>query len=346
MLLEGIFLPLTTPFHANGRLFEHKLALNVEHYSRTQAAGMLVLGGVGEPDSLTDEETRAVLSTVAVAAAREKVLLAGVGRGSVYATLELAEFAASAGYDAIAVRPPEVDCNEMLDAELMTYFQAVADRSALPVVVLAEPERPLRMDVIGALAQHPNIFGAIDNAASRGRCEKLYEMASGVSRDVTVTSTFNAVTRRMLVAEQTPGNMVSAESLGGGVALSVAAKAGAIKTRAKRVGFQYLAGSAREMLVPLQAGAVGAAPRLGAAAPQACCEVWQAFKDGDEALAAMKQDRIREIGTRVEGRAGLPMLKYACDLNAYFGGRARLPLLPCSAEVRAMVEREMGGLKN
>ncbi len=345
MLLEGIFLPLTTPFHADGRLFLHKLALNVEHYSRTQAAGMLVLGGLGEPDSLTDEETRAVLSTVAVAAAREKVLLAGVGRGSVRATLDLAEFSAAAGYDAIAVRPPEFCRDGTLAAELMTYFHAVADRSALPVVVLAEQERPMTIKVIGSLAQHPNIVGAIDYAATAERSKTLLEMASGVSTEVTVTATFAAVTKRMLVGDETAGNMISAGSLSGGVALSVAPKSSAIKTRMKRVGFQYLPGSTSTLLEPWQAGAVGGAPKLGAAAPQACCEVWQAFKDGDPALAEEKQHRIRTAVAVVEGR-GVSGLKYGCDLNSYFGGVPRLPRLPLSAEQRSEVERVLAGMKN
>src|SRR5579863_2680292 len=128
MLLEGIFLPLTTPFHPDGRLFLHKLASNVEHYSRTQAQGFLVLGGAGEPDSLNDDEARSVLSAVAGAAAKEKVLLAGVGRGSVRGTLEMAEFAAQAGYDAIAVRAPEFCGQASMDDAVMTYFRAVADR--------------------------------------------------------------------------------------------------------------------------------------------------------------------------------------------------------------------------
>ena len=345
MLLEGIFLPLTTPFHADGRLFLHKLALNVEHYSRTQAAGMLVLGGVGEPDSLTDEETRSVLSTVAAGAAREKVLLAGVGRGSVRATLELAEFAAAAGYDAIAVRPPEFCRDGSLVSELMTYFHTVADSSALPVVLLGEPERPLPVEVIGALAQHPNIVGAIDHAATRERSEALLEIGSGVSAEVTVTLTFAAVTRRMLAGDETAGNMISADSLSGGVALSVAPMAATIKTRRKRVGFQYLAGSTGTLLETWHAGAVGGVPRLGAAAPQACCEVWQAFKDGDPVLAEEKQHRIRAAAAMVEGQ-GVAALKYGCDLNSYFGGVPRLPLLPLDAERQDAVERILAGMKN
>ena len=197
MLLEGIFLPLTTPFHPDGRLFLHKLALNVEHYSRTQAAGMLVLGGAGEPDALNDDETRKVLAAAIAAAANHKVLLAGVGRGSVRGTLELAEFAAKVGYDAVAVRAPEFYRQQFMQKAAMTYFATIADQSPLPVVVLGEHERPVRMDVIGSLAQHPNIIGAIDGAASQERCETLRRMAAGISREATVTTIFAAVTRRM-----------------------------------------------------------------------------------------------------------------------------------------------------
>jgi dihydrodipicolinate synthase/N-acetylneuraminate lyase len=141
-------------------------------------------------------------------------------------------------------------------------------------------------------------------------------------------------------------NLISAESLTGGLAVSPVAAAMAIKTRTKRVGFQYLAGSTIGMLASWQAGAVGAAPRLGAAAPQACCEVWQAFKDGDEPLATEKQSRIAVVAGMVDDRTGMAGLKYACDLNSYFGGRPRLPLLPCTAAERLDLERELAGIKN
>ncbi len=114
----------------------------------------------------------------------------------------------------------------------------------------------------------------------------------------------------------------------------------------KKVGFQVLPNCTADMLAAWNAGAAGAVPRLGACAPQACCEVWQAFRDGDPSLAAEKQQRILSAGERMEGWAGIAALKYACDLNAYFGGRPRLPLLPLTAEERWEVEREMAGLQN
>jgi 4-hydroxy-2-oxoglutarate aldolase len=55
MLLEGLQLPLTTPFHPDGRLNLPKLEHNVARYSKTPAAGLVALSDFGEPTMLSDE---------------------------------------------------------------------------------------------------------------------------------------------------------------------------------------------------------------------------------------------------------------------------------------------------
>ena len=72
MLLEGLHIPLTTPFHPDGRLNLPKLTANVVRYSKSPAAGLVVLGASGEPTLLTDDETHDVLRAAAHAAAPEK----------------------------------------------------------------------------------------------------------------------------------------------------------------------------------------------------------------------------------------------------------------------------------
>ncbi len=347
MLLEGIFLPLTTPFHSDGRLFLHKLGSNVEHYSRTQAAGMLVLGQASEAGSLTDAEVRQVLETSIGAAGDEKVMIAAVGRDGVSATLLLADAASDLGYDAVAVRAPEFGVQESMSREVAMYFKAVADRSPLPLVLLSDRERPLDGAFVAELARHTNILGVIDESSSAKTIAELIAATAGISRQVTVTSTFAAVPNRMLrqVVPGGAGNFVSAVSLSRGTAV-IAPPVPAVKTRTKLVGFQVLTAAASGMLEAWNTGAVGAIPRLGACAPQACCEVWQAFRDGDPALAAEKQHRILTAAALVEGWCGIAALKYGCDLNAYFGGMTRLPLLPLSGEERAEVEAALAGLKN
>ena len=81
MLLEGIYLPVPTPFYPDGRLYLRKLEHNAERYSRTPVAGLVMLGRVGEGQSLTDDETGHVLRTAIASAAKEKVMIATVGGG-------------------------------------------------------------------------------------------------------------------------------------------------------------------------------------------------------------------------------------------------------------------------
>jgi 4-hydroxy-2-oxoglutarate aldolase len=351
MLLEGLQLPLTTPFYPDGRLNLHKLEHNVRRYSKTPVAGFVVLSEVGEPNMLSDEETREALRVVVEAAAEEKVLLAGVSRDSVAGTLDLAEHAARLGYDAVLVKQPAFFQSSARIKELLTYFQSVADHSALPVVLYGDTSGPrhlLPAEVVIALAAHPQIIGLIDAAGGRERIEKLKDETASVKRDVSVTSVFAAMTSRMrVVSENSDRALISAGTLSdGGAALAVAPVKPPVKTRTKVVGFQILTIDTAEMLEGLLAGATGAMPAFAASAPQACYEVLAAWKDGDHDLAQEKQTRILSAIAGVERKLRVAGIKHGCDLNGYYGGQPRLPQLPLSGEERAEVERLMQGLRN
>jgi dihydrodipicolinate synthase/N-acetylneuraminate lyase len=354
MLLEGLQLPLTTPFYPDGRLNLPKLEHNTARYSKTPVAGLVALSDYGEPTMLSEEETRQTLRSVAEAATATKVLIAGVSRDSVRGTLDLAETAAKLGYDAVLVKQPSFfstgDRGKRVK-QLLTYFQAVGDRSALPVVLYspaAEPGGLLPVEVVIELAGHPQIIGLVDGAGGRERIEALREERARVKREVTVTAVFAAVTGRMQVrSDGAAEGLIAADSLtDGGAALAVAPARVAAKTRTKVVGFQVLAGGTAGVLEGLRAGAVGAMPAFAASAPQACYEVLAAWKDGDEGLAQEKQVRLRRVVEKVEEELGVAGIKFACDLNGYFGGRPRLPLLPLSGDERAKVEAVMQGLRH
>jgi dihydrodipicolinate synthase/N-acetylneuraminate lyase len=81
-------------------------------------------------------------------------------------------------------------------------------------------------------------------------------------------------------------------------------------------------------------------------APTACYEIYAAWKEGDADLARLKQERITSAAIRVGSELGIPALKYVCDLNGYYGGPPRLPLLPLTAELKAEVERLMSDIRN
>jgi dihydrodipicolinate synthase/N-acetylneuraminate lyase len=354
MLLEGLQLPLTTPFYSDGRLNLPKLEHNAARYSKTPVAGLVALSDSGEPTLLSEEETRQTLRSVAAAAAAEKVLIAGVSRDSVMGTLDLAETAAEFGYDAVLLKRPSIFAagagSENAKA-LLTYFRVVADRSPLPVVLDSAASVQgglLPVEVVSELAGHPQIIGLVDGARGQERIEALKEERGKVKREVHVTAVFAAVTGRMLDRDNGGlGKLIAADTLtGGGAALAVAPKKPAAKTRTKAVGFQVLSGDTAGMLEALQAGAVGAMPAFAASAPQACYEVLAAWRDGDEGLAREKQARLQSVAEKVEEELGVAGIKFGCDLNGYFGGRPRLPLLPLMAEEQATVEALMQWMRH
>ena len=48
----------------------------------------------------------------------------------------------------------------------------------------------------------------------------------------------------------------------------------------------------------------------------------------------------------MEGARGVSWSKYGCDLNGYFGGRPRLPLLALNREEQLILEAEMSEMKS
>ncbi|WP_158944276.1 dihydrodipicolinate synthase family protein [Granulicella sp. S190] len=350
MLLDGLQLPLTTPFYPDGRLNLPKLEHNVMRYSKTPAAGLVALGETGDRTMLSDEETRHVLRSVAAVATVEKVLIAGVSRDSVAGTLDLAEAAAEYGYDAVLVRRPSI-LRQDRTKELIAYFQAVADQSVLPVLLCSSNSQDgaiLPEESVIELARHSKIIGIVDGAGDRGWIEAIKAGSANVKHTVTVTTVFAAVTGRMESRSEgsEAKDLILATSLTDGGAAVAVAHSKPMVTRTKVVGFQILAGATGGMLESLRQGAVGAMPAFAAAAPQACYEVLAAWKDGDEGLAREKQVRLQDVAARVERQLGVAGIKFGCDLNGYFGGRPRLPLLPLSGEERAEIEALMQGMRN
>jgi 4-hydroxy-2-oxoglutarate aldolase len=169
MLLHGIFPPITTPFYPDGNVYFKKLEHNVERYSKTPVAGIVVLGSTGESVMLSDQERRDVLKTVRESAAPHKVLIAGTGIESAIETLKLTEHAAELGYDVALVRTPHFYKKQMQPANILAFYRTVADRSPLPVLIYNVPPftgYDIPAELVIELADHPNIIGMRNQVAT------------------------------------------------------------------------------------------------------------------------------------------------------------------------------------
>ena len=364
MLLHGIFPPITTPFYPDGRVYLKKLEHNVERYSKTPVAGIIVLGSTGEATMLSDEERREVLSTARSACAPHKVLIAGTGCESALETLRLTDYAAEIGYDAALVRTPHFYRPQMKPPNLLAFYRMVADRSPIPVLIYSVPaftNYDMPAELVIELAQHSNIIGIKESGGDAAKIRQVVEGTRHIKRSATVTETFASVTPRMLEAAEASASKEAGELVSIAVtrdpvgaversstvpSSSSVTRVGNVKTRQKDVGFQVLAGAAQRLLPSLESGAVGAVLAFASPAPTACYEVYAAWKEGDQELARIKQERISRAAARVGSELGVPGLKYAADLNGYYGGPSRLPFLPLTADLKGELEQLMADIRN
>jgi len=361
MFLHGVYPPITTPFYPDGTVYYRKLEQNVEHYSRTPLAGIVVLGSTGEAILLSDEERREVLKTARAAAANDKVLVAGTGAESAIETLRLTEYAYEFGYDVAMVRTPHYYKGQMANPlNMLAFYRFVCDRSPLPVIIYNFPQATgydIPAEIVIELAEHPNLIGIKESSGSIEKVQKMVEATRHIRRKATVTETFSAVTGRMMKAASAPasseegGTLVPVGALageGGSAKPSSAAVKvlGGLKTREKEVGFQVLVGAAQKLAPSLDAGAVGAILAFADCAPTACYEIYAAWKEGDAKLAADKQERIAKAAVRIVSGLSIPGVKYAMDFNGMYGGTPRLPLLPLTADKKAEVEQLLQNIRN
>ncbi len=347
MFLHGVFPPITTPFYPDGKIYYKKLEHNVDRYSRAPIAGMVVQGSTGEAILLSDEERRDVLKAAMAASAPNKVMIAGTGIESAIETLRLTEYAASLGYDAAMVRTPHYYKGQMNKPQnMLAFYRTVADHSPLPIVIYNFPQATgydIPAELVIELAEHQNIISIKESSGSIEKVQKMVEATRHIKRTATVTEVQEAVTGRMMSQAKAAAASLPIAGQPSSVAVEVV---GALKTRQKEVGFQVLVGAAQKLEPSLNAGAVGAILAFACAAPTACFEIYAAWKERNDAVAKEKQQRIAEAATEIVGKMSIPGVKYAMDLNGYFGGPVRLPLLPLTAEEKAKLEQLMENIKN
>jgi 4-hydroxy-2-oxoglutarate aldolase len=359
MLLHGIFPPITTPFYPDGAVYYKKLEQNVAQWSRGPVAGIVVLGSTGEAILLSDDERRSVLRVTREACEQDKVLIAGTGAESVRETVAMCEYAAQLDYDVCMVRTPHYYKKQLTPAVILNYYRTVCDRSPLPVIIYNFPQctgYDIPPEVVIQLAEHPNLIGIKESCGDLEKVKVMVEGTRHIRHSAQVTEIFNALTGRMRRATAnaaTGAEMIVASALlatrpGASQSATAAALAAPprIKSREKEVGFQVMVGSADKLLPALNIGAVGAILAFADCAPTACYEIYTAWREGDAQLAQEKQQRIVEPVRRVLGEFGISGIKYAMELNGYYGGPPRLPLLPLTAEQKQEVEKQMVGVKN
>ncbi|MEX2261929.1 MAG: dihydrodipicolinate synthase family protein [Bryobacteraceae bacterium] len=106
-----------------------------------------------------------------------------------------------------------------------------------------------------------------------------------------------------------------------------------------------VARSAGGLWQALSAGASAAFLQFASAAPYAAISIWEAHRTREEEAGEELQGRIAHAAECVSSRYGVPGLKYAMDLNGYYGGPPRLPNASLPLQARQEIEEAFRDIK-
>lgn len=102
--------------------------------------------------------------------------------------------------------------------------------------------------------------------------------------------------------------------------------------------FQTLVGSASTLYESLEKGAVGAILAIACAFPELSADIYESSRSGDSAKAHSLAQKLIAPAKMFGPQYGIAGLKYALDGLGYFGGPARLPLLPVGEAAREEID--------
>lgn len=166
-IFSGIWVPLVTPFAADGQVDHAALRGLVKRYADAGIAGLVALGTTGEPSALDETEQDAVLATILDTAEGKLPVIAGhagnhapslLARAKQLSALPIAGLLVPAPY---YVRPSQAGVED--------HFTRLADASAVPLVLYDIPYRTgvaIELDTLLTLAAHPNIAAIKDCAGN------------------------------------------------------------------------------------------------------------------------------------------------------------------------------------
>jgi 4-hydroxy-tetrahydrodipicolinate synthase len=175
---HGVFPYLVSPIDAQGRILTDVLGKLSSDLIKAGVHGLTPLGSTGEFAYLNREQRQAVVQTTIEAAAKRVPVVAGVASTSTADAVEQAKSYQKLGADGI-LAILEVFF-PLKDAQIESYFRAIADAVDIPVVLYTNPQfqrSDLALEVIARLAEHPRIRYIKDASTNTGRLLSIMNRA-------------------------------------------------------------------------------------------------------------------------------------------------------------------------
>jgi 4-hydroxy-tetrahydrodipicolinate synthase len=167
---HGVFPYLVSPVDPDGTIRADVLGRLCEDLIGAGVHGLTPLGSTGEFAYLTTAQRARVVQTTIEAAKGRVPVVAGVASTSTLDAVALAKAYQKLGADGIlAILEAYFP---LQDAQVESYFRAIADAVDIPVVIYTNPQfqrSDLTLDVIARLSEHPRIRYIKDASTNTGR---------------------------------------------------------------------------------------------------------------------------------------------------------------------------------
>ncbi len=164
--LGTILTAMITPFDASGNLDSKEAARIANWLVERGNDGLVIAGTTGEGMTLDSNERRALLGAVKAAIDGRATMIANVGTNDVRSTIRAGKEAQDAGADALLVVVPPYA--RPTQGGMLEFFGAVADATALPVIVYNIPGRTaanmLPSTLLELRRRHRNIAGVKESS--------------------------------------------------------------------------------------------------------------------------------------------------------------------------------------
>ncbi|MGB6009597.1 4-hydroxy-tetrahydrodipicolinate synthase [Castellaniella sp.] len=176
MNIEGILVPIITPFTADGQVNAQALTQLVNRFVEAGVAGIVACGTTGEYYALTDEERDLVLRTVVEAVGGRAKTIAGINALSTQESIAHAQRAQALGYDGLMLATPPYSLPEQ--AGILLHFRTVAAATPLPIILYDFPQRvgvQIAVETVIELAKIPNIVAIKESSGNFNRALHLIQ---------------------------------------------------------------------------------------------------------------------------------------------------------------------------
>ena len=176
----GVFPAVTTQFKQDQSLDLAATARHLEALIDSGISGLIMCGSLGENQTMTPEEKRAVIRC-SVETARGRIpVLSGVAESSTAAAVQYVQDVKGLGASGVMLMPPMSYRGD--PRESMTYLRAVARKGGLPIMIYNNPIsyfNDITPALFAELADEPAFVALKESSADPRRITELHNTIGG-----------------------------------------------------------------------------------------------------------------------------------------------------------------------